>query len=224
MELADAVAKASEGMTAPPLGLAGTPDGIEFIPSPYEAGSYDYLQQIVPLVKKWGDVVGNKIADRAGDLGRLTGLALEKEGAADDEQWIEESNVIFRKEGTEVCCGVFALGYLLGSPDYDRLPHDAGTFSKALKEDRDTHRILTNRFAGEEFLKDRFYEYITVGATIISMAYRQLDLPHNKENLQSWGRLCASFGIFDAFRVGLATRRVMEEALTFDQFAKDFDN
>lgn len=223
MELSDAVEKAADEMVRPMVGMALTPSGPAILDHTFEGKhNFEYLQYLRPLVKKWSAVVGQAIEDKAVELGEFE----KQDHRADDgdvQPVINEFDAIYDTVGVDIACGVFALGYQLGDPVYDKQEHDKKTFHTALA-DRATQQILITRFRGESFLRERFSRDFKSGGDAISHAFSSLNLPHTQENVNEWGKLSTIFCFYEAFQVGLRARRIWEEDMAFDQIARGLED
>ena len=219
MQLSDAVSKAADTIDLPQLAMAASQSGVTMLDP--QGSEYEYLQELKPLISKWGDIIGRAIVVAAEKTSQFS------EDEATDEE--EEATVsayekVFNTTGCDVVCGIFALGYLLGDPRWDTKLHDYRTFHAALDEDRDNLKVLTTRFRGEYFLRERFNAGIATGAQALSMAFRTLDLPHNRANVHEWGKLSMSYSFFEAFQLGLKSRRIWEEDATFNEIANQLES
>lgn len=218
MELHEAVKKASGSLHASAVQLVQTPDGIDLqhvSPKLRDADTYDYIEQLAPLVSRWGGIMGEEIREAT--------RATFDPNFNDEDKVSEMYDKVFETTGMSLCCSVFSLGYLLGDPQFDRQEHNKKTFFLATTGERDTHRALIARFSKEEFLREEYGDKLAHAATYISVVYQQLDVEHTPENVKEWGKLTASLVLFDAFQTGLRTRRIMEEESAFDQIARNLE-
>lgn len=219
MQLSDAVSKAADTIDLPQLAMAASRSGVTML-DPQDS-AYEYLQELKPLISKWGDIVGRAIVAAADETMQFSDEDLNDE---EEEATVSAFQKVFESTGCDVVCGVFALGYLLGDPRWDTKLHNNRTFQAALTEDRDNLKVLTTRFRGEYFLRERFSAGIATGASALSMAFRTLDLPHNRANVHEWGKLSMSYSFFEAFQLGLKSRRIWEEDATFNEIANQLES
>lgn len=224
MELSEAVQKAAEQSVMPLLSMAMTPSGPKISDLMHEGShNYEYLQELRPLMTKWTTSVGKAVRDKCVELGEFDDRP-NFEVTDEYKEWIvDQLDVVYQTTGVDIACGIFALGYLLGDPTWDKQTHDRKTFHSALA-DRDTQQLLALRFRQEMFLRDRFFDLIKTGAEVISAAFNQMSIPHNEENVQEWGRLSVLICFYEAFQVGLRSRRIWEEDMTFDQIARGLED
>jgi hypothetical protein len=224
VELSDAVEKAADQVNMPMFSMGMTPAGPRFMDTEFLGNhNYEYLQELKPLVSKWGDIIGKAIADKAYDMGEFAEGVDHDADDRDVSDITDAFDQIHATKGVDIACGVFALGYMLGSPELDKQPHDRKTFHSALA-DRDIHTALTRRFSHEDFLRNRFREIIEVGAVAISTAFGSMNLPHNKANVHEWGKLSVVVCFYEAFQIGLKSRRIWEEDMAFDQIARGLED
>jgi hypothetical protein len=224
VELSDAVTKAADMVVMPQFAVSMTPAGPRFIETPFANGDsskYEYLAELKPLMSKWGDIVGERILEAA-----KANYQFEDDDLTDAQaQATQEAfDAVYNSTGVDVAVGVFSLGYLLGDPKWDKQPHDRKTFHQALKEDIETQKVLTARFKGEGFLRERFSSFISLGAGIMSDMFRRTNVPHNEKNVHEWGKLSVTVCFFEAFQIGLKARRIWEEDATFDQIARGLED
>jgi hypothetical protein len=205
----------------PQLAMAASRSGITMLDP--QASEYEYLQELKPLVNRWGDIVGRAIVAAAEKAQQFSPNDVD-ETDEEAQAAVDAYERVFNTTGCDVVCGVFALGYLLGDPRWDTRVHDYKTFQAALNEDRDNLKVLTTRFRGEYFLRDRFNTGIATGAQALTMAFRTLDLPHNRKNVHEWGKLSMSYSFFEAFQLGLKSRRIWEEDVTFNEIANQLES
>lgn len=221
MELSEAVEKAADDVTMPMLGMALTPAGPRFIETDFLGeDKYEYLQSVRPLMSKWALIAGTAVADRAEELGEFNEPNVSK---PEQSEVSSELDIVFDTVGVDVACGIFALGYQLGDPVWDKQEHDRKTFHSALA-DRDTQKLLHYRFKNEAFLRERFQGLIHGGAEVMSSAFSKFNMPHTYENVKEWGRLSVTICYYEAFQVGLRARRIWEEDMTFDQIARSLED
>lgn len=219
MELHEAVDKASGAMLTTTVALIQTDDGVELhdMSNTLRDGTaYEYMDQLQPLVRKWGDAVGIAML-------KEIGIPPEHPTDEDHEQASAASTQVFTTTGVDICCSVFSLGYLLGDPRHDKKPHDRKTFFTAVTGDGPISRVLVRRFVKEDFLRGMYAEKLDYAANYISMVYQQLNMAHTEENIHQWAKLATSLVMYDAFQTGLRTRRLMEEDSAFDQIARNLE-
>lgn len=223
MELSEAVAKAADDVVMPVMGMAITPSGLRFLESSLEGGNYEYREELKPLIEKWSNSVGKRITEKAAELGEFSEAGLVTDTYNDDDQITKQFDNIFETVATDIACGVFALGYQLGDPRWDCQPHDRKTFHSALA-DRETQQLLHARFKNEYFLRERFSNLIKTGGEVMSRAFSTIQMPHTKENVHEWGKLAVVVCFYDAFQIGLKSRRIWEEDMTFTQIARGLED
>lgn len=223
MELSEAIDKASDSMTIAVVAItsrAGKVEIQDFGQSLTGETEYDYMTPLKPFVSKWAGVVGQKVRDVAVSAGAFG----QYNSREDDEHLVEEYGKVFDDVGVEISRSIFCLGYLLGDPEWDSKPHTSDTLVTALRECKDTIKILVGSFASEPTLTERLGDKLEAGAAYISAVYQQLDMDHTPENVHEWGRLSASLAMFDAFQTGLRARRILEETTSFDQIARNLED
>lgn len=223
MELSEAVAKAADDVVMPMMGMALTPSGPRFLDSSLDGGNYEYQNELKPLIDKWSTSVGEMITNKAEELGefRNDGLGILAE-STDVAALNDAFDRIFDTAAVDIACGVFALGYQLGDPQWDSQQHDRKTFHSALA-DRETQQLLYARFKREAFLRERFADLLKAGGEIISKAFSAINMPHTKKSVCEWGKLSVVVCFYDAFQIGLKSRRIWEEDMTFTQIARGLE-
>lgn len=219
MELHEAVEKASTPLHSSAVQLVQTPEGIDLVDVSHtlrDGTEYEYVDQLNPLVRRWGAVLGEEIQ-------KVTAPVFDHHEQDEHDIVGQEYEKVFKTTGVELCVSVFSLGYQLGDPQYDRGVKNKKTFFRAIQDDGAVTRVLVTRFSKETFLRDQYEDKLGHAATYISMVYQQLNVDHTPDNVREWGKLTASLVLYDAFQTGLRTRRLMEEESAFDQIARNME-
>ena len=215
MELSDAVDKAYSTMESWGLALTQSRTSLEIDRA--FLSEFSYQQSIEPFIKKCGDKVAENVDEFIpGDD------VLEKDGLGLSSPSRSTVGDRLVSEATKMCFPVFAMGWVLGAPEWDARPHNRETYVAALRDQQDAMRILVNRFSAEYFLHEKFEQKALHGGGFLAEVFGKMQLPQNKRNVKKWCRLTTALAMYEAFQVGLRTRRVVEEDAAIQHLTDDF--
>lgn len=205
MELREAVEKARQETTA----WALTVTCGEQVHAHFQAISYDNV--VKASVVQASDDLSKKVVDRVWP---------QMQSGISHEQLAE----VLRGEALALCWRFFAIGWVMGAPEYQAMPKTSDTFYRVMAATPEEEmRLLEQQFAGEDFLRERFLLQLSASATMVSWIFSQRGLTISEETVASWCTITASLPTFEAYELGVRSRVLCEEDLFLSTIESELD-
>lgn len=220
MDLSEAVGKADTQMVDWIIEIASDRDGSNFDISMRSRAD----DQIGAKLNEDGyGGAAQEVSTKAGaQIGRQAAEGLKEQIDKDEdirEQLVERVGELL----SDRVYPIFAVGYTMGAPEHSTKPKTRQTYLNVMREtDRDTLTVLTNRFRSEYAIEELFIHKFHLAGEFVSTLFAKHLMEYTYTNVVNYAALASALVLFEAFLVGLRTRRVLEEDATLEQIAQEF--